>query len=82
MEKVTNELQKPSNFATMFEAKVQKVVVEAEAKEEAANNKGESHKKDIHGNEIRKRNTKQLHSLMDVQIQQKQSRLHYAAITN
>ena len=36
MEKVTKELQKPTNFATMFEAKVHREVLEAEAEKEAA----------------------------------------------
>ena len=82
MEKTTKELQKPTNFATLFEEKVQedcKQVEEEAAKKEQEGNVGKV--KGVDQNEIRKRNLKELHQHMDAQINNRFSRLRHAAIT-
>ena len=75
MQRTTNQLIKPTNFADMFEAKVQKEIAEAEInlqqqRKDEVQHSGEKRKKQkgVEESEIRKRNLNELHALMDVQI--------------
>ena len=70
MDKTTSVLVRPTNFADLFEEKVQKEVQEAEAKLETDKaNTEERKKKGFDEHAIRKRNEEQLHELMDRQIE-------------
>ena len=85
MQRTTNQLIKPTNFAEMFEAKVQKEIAEAEVnlqqqRKDEVQHSGEKRKKQkgVDESEIRKRNLNELHALMDVQIRKRQHRIKYA----
>ena len=80
-----NQLIKPTNFAELFEEKVQKEVAEAEVKlqqSQKANSQNEGEAKvktkGVDENHIRKRNQDELHALMDEQIKKRQHRIKLA----
>ena len=78
LKSVTNQLRRPTNFATLFQEKVDKEIkakqetMDAEAKE-----KHEEPKK-ADDNAIRKNNLEQLHALMDKHINNREFRLKKA----
>ena len=79
--KQTKRLRKPTNFAELFEEKVQRKVSEAKAKAEpekdgdGANQKG----KDANENEVRREMLQELRKLMDAAIGRRKAMLHLAA---
>ena len=79
--KQTKRLRKPTNFAELFEDKVQRKVSEAKEKAESGqNDDGANEKgKDANENEVRREMLQELRKLMDAAIERGKARLHLAA---
>ena len=75
---VTNQLRRPTNYATLFQEKVDKdVKAKQEEMDAEAEAKGEKSKK-ADENEIRKNNLSKLHGLMDKHIKEREPRIKRA----
>jgi len=76
---VTNQLRKPTNFATLFQEKLDKdIEARNEAEKDAKENNEEPKKVDV--NDARKEHTQRLHDLMDKHLEKRKHRLQAAAI--
>ena len=76
---VTNQLRKPTNYATLFQEKLDKDLAakKDEAEREAKENNEEPKKVDI--NAVRKEHTQRLHNLMDKHLEKRKHRLQASA---
>ena len=85
MQRKTNQLIKPTNFAELFEEKVQREIAEAEVNLQHQQ-EGEAHSyekrnekpKGVDENQIWRKNQRELHALMDEQIKKRQHRIKLA----
>ena len=85
MQRKTNQLTKPTNFAELFEEKVQREIAEAEVNlqhqqegEAHSDGKRKEKPKGVDENQIRRKNQRELHALMDEQIKKRQHRIKLA----
>ena len=78
LETTSKELKKPTNFAWMFNQKIEKQVEETQAKREEEKAKGNDDFKGEQEHSIRKRGLDSLHKAIDTAIGKKKHRLSYA----
>ena len=75
----TNEMQRPTNFANLFEEKVMEEVAAQQVKDDKKSEEEGKESKAVDQYAIRKDNLRRLHEHMDKQVDKRKHRLQHAA---